>query len=169
VGWGSVVNIDNVAIGWRPVLQWSESKSLRFTEGHVARFQAYFLSDRNPMIEPLGGWTAPMFPSDPVSVSIQLLVGLCYIVIMTSKTVDSDHPQTQPQKSPRSYLALKDDPDPRSRVLDPPIMIRTSLLGKPSPTPRKKPKQHSRHVLSNEFNGGDVQSASDFGKDPNNV
>ena len=38
-----------------------------------------------------------------------------------------------------------------------------------NPNTSQESKQHSRDVLNNEFNGGDVESASDQGKNPNNV
>jgi hypothetical protein len=38
-----------------------------------------------------------------------------------------------------------------------------------NPNTSEESKQHSRDVLNNEFNGGDVESASDQGKNPNNV
>jgi hypothetical protein len=38
-----------------------------------------------------------------------------------------------------------------------------------NPNTSEESKQHSRDVLNNEFNGGDVQSAADQGKNPNNV
>lgn len=38
-----------------------------------------------------------------------------------------------------------------------------------NPNTSEESKQHSRDVLNNEFNGGDVESASDQNKNPNNV
>lgn len=38
-----------------------------------------------------------------------------------------------------------------------------------NPNTSEESKQHSREVLDNEYNGGEVESKSDEGKNPNNV
>ena len=85
----------------------------------------------------------------------------------SAPTLSATTPSNQPKHSPP--LPIFHQPIHPFTTSNPGNIVGGHKANLNNPNTSEESKQHSRDVLNNEFNGGDVESASDQGKNPNNV